>query len=89
MPIQNGQVSVGTAVTEIPVTSVNPFLLEIHNNDNTDEVFLGGPGVTTSNGYQLNKLETIKFEMTPGDRMFCISTKTGHTISWLAILKQT
>jgi len=89
MPIQNGQVSVGTAVTEIPVTSVNPFLLEIHNNDNSDEVFLGGPGVTTSNGYQLNKLETIKFEMTPGDRMFCISTKTGHTISWLAILKQT
>ena len=89
MPIQNGQVSVGTAVTEIPVTSVNPFLLEIHNNDNSDEVFLGGPGVTTSNGYQLNKLETIKFEMTPGDRMFCISTKTGHTISWLAILKTT
>jgi len=89
MPIQNGQVSVGTAVTEIPVTSVNPFLLEIHNNDNSDEVFLGGPGVTTSNGYQLNKLETVKFEMTPGDRMFCVSTKTGHTISWLAILKQT
>jgi len=89
MPIQNGQVSVGTAVTEIPVTSVNPFLLEIHNNDNSDEVFLGGAGVTTSNGYQLNKLETVKFEMTPGDRMFCVSTKTGHTISWLAILKQT
>ena len=89
MPIQSGQVPVGTAATEIPVTSVNPFLLEIHNNDNTDEVFLGGPDVTTSNGYQLQKLETIKFEMTPGDRMFCVSTKTGHDISWLAILKQT
>jgi len=89
MPIQNGQVAVGTAAVVIPVTSVNPFLLEIHNNDNSDEVFLGGAGVTTSNGYQLNKLETVKFEMTPGDRMFCVSTKTGHTISWLAILKQT
>jgi len=89
MPIQNGQVAVGTAATEIPVTSVNPFLLEIHNNDNTDEVYLGGPGVTIANGLLLEKLESHKFEMTPGDRMFCVSTKTGHTVSWLAILKTT
>ena len=89
MSVSNGSVSVGTAATVVPVSSPNPYELHIHNDDNTDEVFLGGAGVTTSNGYQLNKLETVKFEMTPGDRMFCVSTKTGHTISWLAILKQT
>jgi len=89
MPLSSGSVAVGTAATEIPVTSVNPFLLEVHNNDNTDEVYLGGPGVTTANGLLLDKLESIKFEMTPGDRMFCVSTKTGHTVSWLAILKAT
>ena len=89
MPIQSGQVSVGTAAVVIPVTSVNPFVLEIHNNDNTDDVYLGGPGVTTTDGLLLEKLESHQFEMTPGDRMFCVSTKTGHTISWLAVVKQT
>lgn len=89
MPIQSGQVAVGTAAVVIPVTSVSPFILEIHNNDNTDTVYLGGPGVTTTTGLLLEKLESHQFEMGPNDRIFCVSTKSGHTISWLAILKTT
>jgi len=89
MPIQNGQVAVGTAATEIPVTSVNPFLLDVHNNDNSDDMYVGGPGVTTSTGMLVEKLESLKVEMTPGDRLFAVSSKTGHTVSWLAVLKQT
>ena len=70
MPIQNGQVAVGTAAVVIPVTSVNPFVLEVHNNDNTDDVYLGGPGVTTSTGLVLEKLEDAFSALLVNDRSF-------------------
>jgi hypothetical protein len=87
MAVSNGSVSVGTAATAVPVSSVNPFELHIHNDDNTDEVFLGGPDVTTTDGLQLSKLESMTLLMRPADRLFVVSTKTGHSLSWLAITK--
>jgi len=88
MPIQSGKTAVGTAATVLPITSPNPFLLTVHNNDNTDAVYLGGPDVTAANGLVVNKIETLQFEVTPGDRIWAVSTKTGHNLSWLAITKQ-
>jgi len=87
MPVTSGKVAVGTVATEIPETCVMPFALQIHNNDNTDEVFVGGPDVTTATGYQLNKLESIRFDLNPLDRLYLISTKTGHDVSYVAFKK--
>lgn len=81
--ISSGQVSVGTAATMIDATAQMPFKLSVHNNDNTDSVYLGGAGVTTTTGITLAKSERIEFNMFPGEVLYAVSTKTGHNISWL------
>lgn len=87
MPVGGGQVTVGTTATEIPETCVMPFALQIHNDDNTDKVYIGGPGVTTTTGMRLNKLESIRLELSPLDRVYAVSSKTGHTISYVTFRK--
>ena len=83
MALSSGQTSVGTAATLIDASSSNPFRLMIHNNDNTDAVYLGGSAVTTTTGMTLAKSERIEFTMFAGERLFAVSTKTGHNISWV------
>jgi hypothetical protein len=87
MPISSGQLAVGTAATEIPATCVMPWSLEVHNDDNTDDLFLGGPDVTITNGMRVNKLEQLRLDLTPLDKLYAVSSKTGHTISYLAFRK--
>lgn len=81
--ISSGQNTVGTAATLIDATAPMPFKLMIHNNDNTDAVYLGGEGVTTTTGMTLAKSERIEFVMYPGELVYAVSTKAGHAISWL------
>lgn len=83
MTISSGQISIGTAATLIDATAQMPFILSIHNNDNTDAVYLGGDGVTTTTGMTLQKLERIQFTLFPGEYLYAVSTKAGHAISWL------
>jgi len=87
MAVSGGKVTVGTAATEIPETCVMPFSLQIHNDDNTDEVFLGGPDVTTTNGMQLNKLENIRIDLSPLDKIYAVSSKSGHILSYVTFRK--
>lgn len=81
--ISSGQVSVGTVATMIDATAPMPFRLSVHNNDNTDSVYLGGIDVTTSTGMTLAKSERIEFTMYSGEVLYAVSTKAGHNISWL------
>jgi len=81
--ISNGQTSIGTAATAIDGVSINPSLLTIHNNDNSDKIYLGNSTVTTSNGLQLLKLESYQFQLQPLEQVYAVSTKAGHTISWM------
>jgi hypothetical protein len=83
MPITTGRMTVGTVATIIDGTFNSNFRLMIHNNDNTDAVFIGGPDVTTANGFVVNKEESIQLEMNPLDSLFAVSAKAGHTISYL------
>mgnify|MGYP000538429653 CR=1 FL=1 len=52
MAYYSGHASIGTVATHIDGVlnefAGNPYRLFIHNNDNTDAVYLGGSGVTTS-----------------------------------------
>lgn len=84
MPIFSGQLTVGTAATIIPQTCVMPWKLEIHNGDNSDALYVGGAGVTTTTGMQLNKIERISLDLAPGDYVYLVSTKSPHNASWVA-----
>jgi len=83
MALESGKVTVGTAATIIPSTCVMPWKLEVHNDDNTDDLFLGGPGVTTTTGMKLNKLERIDLELAPLDYVYAVSSKAGHSVSYI------
>lgn len=84
MSLTSGTVSVGTAATLIDgVTSNNPIHLHIHNQDNTDAVYLGGATVTTSDGLMLQKLDDLEITLRPGNQIYAVSTKSGHVISYI------
>ncbi len=81
--ITNGQIAIGTVATAIDGVWTNPSRITIHNNDNTDTVYLGGTAVTTTNGLALQKEQSYQFDLQPLEQIYCVSTKIGHTISWM------
>jgi hypothetical protein len=83
MPIQTGQVSVGTAATRILGTNGNFGHVILQNNDNTDAVYIGGTGVTTSTGLALQKLDHHDFAIIPATELYAVSSKSGHILSYL------
>jgi hypothetical protein len=83
MAITTNRVTVGTVATIVDGTYNSNFRLVIHNNDNTDAVYIGGPDVTTTNGLVLQKQETIQLQMNPLESIYAVATKTAHTISYL------
>lgn len=83
MALSSGTVAVGTAATQINGASGNPMRLHISNNDNTDALYLGNSTVTVNNGLVLSKLERIEFILNPGERIFAVSSKAGHTLSYV------
>jgi hypothetical protein len=88
MAFYSGQTSIGTAATVVDGVLIganggNPYRLMIHNDDNTDAVFLGGSAVTTSTGFRLNKSVILQLTVSPTDLLYAVSTKSGHVISWL------
>jgi hypothetical protein len=83
MAISSGAMTIGTVASIIDGTFNSNFRLIIHNNDNTDAVYLGGPDVSISNGLVLQKEETLQLEMNPLESVYAVSAKAGHTISYL------
>jgi hypothetical protein len=83
MAITSGVITVGTAASIIDGTFNSNFRIIIHNNDNTDAVYLGGPDVTTANGLKLDKGIILQLEMNPLESLYAVSAKAGHSISYL------
>lgn len=81
--LSSGRNAVGTVATPIDGIYQGYANLTIHNDDNTDAVYIGGPGVTPATGLTLQKEQTIQFEISPLEQLFAVSTKAGHTISFL------
>lgn len=78
-----GTTVVGVVPVLVDGLSVNPFRLHLHNNDNTDAIYLGGSTVTTANGLQLAKEDSIELILNPLEALYAVSTKAGHVLSWL------
>jgi hypothetical protein len=83
MALTSGQITVGTSASIISGLSSNPSRLHIHNNDNTNDLFIGNASVTTSNGLRLMKLDSLELIMNPGESVYAISAGGSHAASWL------
>ena len=85
MSLFSGQTSVGTVATLIDgIAWQNPVLLHIHNNDNTETVYLGGPDVSTSNGLRLLKQDSLEITLHQANQIYAVSSQNGHVVSWIA-----
>lgn len=83
MTLSTGQLSVGTVATQLDGTSASMWRIHIHNHDQTDALYIGNGDVSTTTGLQVPKLDSIELLMNPGETLHVISTKTGHTMSYL------
>lgn len=81
--LHSGRNSIGTVATPIDGVYNGYANLTIHNDDNTDTVYIGGPGVTPLTGLTLQKEQTLQLEIAPLEQLYAVSTKAGHTISFL------
>lgn len=81
--IESGQMTVGTVATKIDGIDNEPSTIYIHNVDNTDDLYIGGSAVTTSTGMHVLKQETIRIDLNPTEELFVVSTKLGHSLSFL------
>lgn len=83
MAITTGQITVGTTAVQIDGSSVSDFRLHIHNMDNTDALYIGNETVTVATGFSLFKQDSVELQCYAGERVFAISNKSGHPMSFL------
>lgn len=83
MAITSGQQVIGTVRQLVDGISPNPSRLHIHNLDNTKVLFLGNDSVTITNGFAIQKLESMELILNAGESLYAISETGTHTISWL------
>jgi hypothetical protein len=81
--ISAGQAAIGLTATPLDGVSNTESIITIHNNDNSTNIWLGGPTVTANNGLLLLKEESYQFNLKPLEQIYAVSNKTGHVISWL------
>lgn len=74
MPIVN-QYLVGTVATLVVPASdrIQQVVLHNHEHANNHEIFINGPGVTTTNGMHLLHTESIQFNVAAGDTVWAIA----------------
>ena len=85
MSITQGQAAVGTATVQLNNPQSMPGIVHITNKDNTDTVFVGGAGVTTSTGHGILKSGSIDIQIYAEQVLYAISTKSNHNVSWLHV----
>jgi hypothetical protein len=81
--ISSGQVTVGTVATLVDGTSTSDFRLTIHNMNNDDGIYIGGPNVTITTGMQLLKLETLQLQMSPSSELYAVADKLNLKLGFL------
>lgn len=85
MAMVTGQTSVGTATVLVAGPYGAASTVHLHLHDNTENVYLGPAGVTTSTGLRLQKQAHVDLDLGQGDGLYAVATADGpYTISWLA-----
>jgi hypothetical protein len=84
MALITGQTAVGTAAVKIAGNYGYATTLHLHLSDNTDNVYIGPAGVTTSTGLKLQKQAHVDTQRAQNDAMYAIASATGpFTLTWL------
>ena len=86
MPVYQGQVAVGTVAVALNPSRAQPGVIHIVNQDNTDTVYVGSAGITTSTGHGIPKGGVVEFLIYASTVIYAVSSKTGHTVSWMHII---
>lgn len=81
--LTTGQMTVGTVAVQLDGTSNSNWRIHIHNHDQTDALYIGNGDVTVLNGLRLGKEDHLELVMNPGETLHVVSTKAGHTMSYL------
>lgn len=76
----------GTAYEIIPALQVNGGDITIQNNNASANIFIGGPGVTTSSfGFKLAPGVAISFELNGRDEIWAVSDTNSATVNTLRV----
>ena len=77
MTLSTAQISVTTSPTLLCAANAMSQRVTIHNNENSQQVFIGDSGVTTSTGVHLDGKEERQITLNPGEGLWAISANTG------------
>lgn len=84
MPITSGQVTVGTSATAV-ITNNSGSVQELHVAvpSGGQDVFFGGSGVTTSNGFTEAGGTELIMDIEPGDTLYGVVAASTQSVSYL------
>jgi hypothetical protein len=74
MTISTAQYTIGTAVVQIVSPDDMPQRVTVHNDDSSQQIFLGNQAVTTSTGIHLDGKEERSITLNPGEALFAIAS---------------
>ena len=80
MTLSTAQFTLGTAVQQIVAPDDMAQRVTIHNNDSSQQIYLGNASVTTANGMHLDGKEERQITLNPGESLYAVSTGS-HQIS--------
>ena len=86
MPVYQGQVAVGTVAVVLNPSRAQPGVIHIVNQDNTDTLYVGSADITTSTGHAIPRGGDVEFLIYASTTIYAISSKTGHSVSWMHII---
>lgn len=77
MTMTTAQISVTTAATLLCAANSMSQRVTVHNNENSQQVFIGDSGVTTSTGVHLDGKEERQIILNPGEGLWGISSNSN------------
>ena len=87
MAIGQGQVTIQATATVIIANDVDGQEVLIKNTSENG-VYLGDSGVTVNDGFLLEKDETIKLFLGPGEEIYGVVVEDTSLVTYLATLNQ-
>ena len=77
MTLSTAQISVTTSPTLLCAANAMSQRVTIHNNEASQQVFIGDSGVTTSTGVHLDGKDERQITLNPGEGLWAISANTN------------
>lgn len=77
MTLTTAQISVTTAATLLCAANAQSQRVTVHNNEASQQIFIGASDVTTSTGVHLDGKEERQITLNPGEGLWGISANTS------------